>query len=270
MLRWESDTHLIVDDADFAIDAELTPTDVGGGLHVRKTRWMIEQYATLARELDAPNVVELGIYEGGSTALLALLLRPRRLLAVDLTATRVAALDAFIAAHALGETVRPYFGVDQADRARLEAILAGEFGTEPLDLVVDDASHLLDETTASFNVLFPRLRPGGVFVFEDWSWQHFHDDALARALAADETAAKEMMRRLLSGDVAPPSQKPLSRLVLELVLTAAYADHIVAEIVNLRRGWLMVRRGADPLDPLDFDIGRCYGSLGRSLFAQNS
>jgi predicted methyltransferase len=35
-----------------------------------------------------------------------------------------------------------------------------------LDLVVDDTSHL-GPTRASFNTLFPRLRPGGVYVIED-------------------------------------------------------------------------------------------------------
>ena len=39
---------------------------------------------------------------------------------------------------------------------------------EPLDLVIDDASHLYGPTMASFEVLFPRLRPGGLYVIEDW------------------------------------------------------------------------------------------------------
>jgi hypothetical protein len=46
-------------------------------------------------------------------------------------------------------------------------IIATEFGAMPLDLVSDDASHLLRETRASFNALFPRLRSGGEYIIED-------------------------------------------------------------------------------------------------------
>lgn len=39
-----------------------------------------------------------------------------------------------------------------------------------LDLVVDDASHMLSETLSSFEQFFPLLRPGGLYIIEDWSW----------------------------------------------------------------------------------------------------
>ena len=44
------------------------------------------------------------------------------------------------------------------------------FGNRPLDLVMDDASHLGPQTRASFETLFPRLRAGGLYIIEDWSW----------------------------------------------------------------------------------------------------
>ncbi len=68
--------------------------------------------------------------------------------------------------------VSVYYGVNQADTARLAEIVRDEFAGVPLDLVVDDASHLFDETRASFNALFPHLRPGGSYIIEDWSWPH--------------------------------------------------------------------------------------------------
>ena len=45
----------------------------------------------------------------------------------------------YIDQHGAGDVVRPHYGVDQADRATLRAIVEEEFGDEPLDLVVDDA-----------------------------------------------------------------------------------------------------------------------------------
>ena len=55
-----------------------------------------------------------------------------------------------------------------AHTARLAEIVDEAFGDEPLDLVVDDCSHRYKPSRASFNELFPRLRPGGVYVIEDW------------------------------------------------------------------------------------------------------
>ena len=37
---------------------------------------------------------------------------------------------------------------------------------------MDDASHTYEETKASFEFLFPLLRPGGIYVMEDWNWAH--------------------------------------------------------------------------------------------------
>jgi predicted O-methyltransferase YrrM len=271
MVAWSSDTQLELDGAVFV----LAPTDYRSGRDIagrtgaqllRKPRWMVERYEALCRQIRPVNVVELGIYDGGGTAFLALIFRPGRLVAVDISPDRVAPLDDFIEQRGLQDRVHPYFGVDQGDRSRLERIVADEFGSEPLDLVIDDASHLVDPTTASFNLLFPRLRPGGLFVIEDWSWQHYRDEAVAKALMADERLRVELSRRLESGD-ASPSETPLSRLVLELVLTAGYDERIVAEVTSLQRGWVVVRRGPAELDRETFDVSQCYGSLGRSLLA---
>src|SRR6185436_12991366 len=131
MLEWRSDTRLAVDGVDFV----LAPVDVQGArpaidegaLLLRKPRWMVERYAALQSEVDVANVFELGIYEGGSAVLLALMFRPRRLVAIDLETSRGQALHDFLAAHDLSTSVCPYFGVDQADRARLAEIVTDEY-----------------------------------------------------------------------------------------------------------------------------------------------
>ena len=40
-----------------------------------------------------------------------------------------------------------------------------------LDLVIDDASHELHATKASFETLFPLPRSGGWYIIEDWIWE---------------------------------------------------------------------------------------------------
>jgi hypothetical protein len=64
-----------------------------------------------------------------------------------------------------------HFSISQSDREILEQIVRDELADE-LDLVVDDASHTYEGTKASFKFLFPLLRPGGIYVIEDWSWAH--------------------------------------------------------------------------------------------------
>jgi hypothetical protein len=61
--------------------------------------------------------------------------------------------------------------VDQADREALQEIIAREFDG-PVDLVIDDASHIYEPTRASFETLFPRLGRGGLYIIEDWQWSY--------------------------------------------------------------------------------------------------
>ncbi len=270
MLDWKSDSRLSVDGTEFTVSDSwrLGPDAAPGTLLIRKPRWMIERYVALQSSIAAKRVVELGIYEGGGTVLLDRLFVPDRLVAVDLSPTRVDALDRYAADARRERAVHAYFGVDQSDRARLGAILNGEFDG-PLDLVIDDASHLLAETVASFNVLFPRLRPGGLFVVEDWSCQLEEGRAIATTLTTNPEAMAELSRRFEAGERPVAGVAPLARLVTELVLIAGCADEIVAEVMEVRRGWAVVRRGDGELDPTTFDVDECYRSFGGGVLAEN-
>ncbi len=53
---------------------------------------------------------------------------------------------------------------DQGDAEFLDA-MARELG--PFDIVIDDGSHMSHHVIASFNALFPHVRPGGIYVIED-------------------------------------------------------------------------------------------------------
>src|SRR6185436_21011315 len=80
-------------------------------------------------------------------------------------------LDRFIAERGLGDRLQAHYRTDQSDRPALARIMADAFGDEPLDLVIDDASHSLAPTRDSFEALFPLVRPGGRFLIEDWHWE---------------------------------------------------------------------------------------------------
>lgn len=233
------DEHLLLAGAcEFHCDFPLDDIPAGR-IPVMKPRDMVEAYLELVEAMAPRRIVELGIRRGGSTALLAELTSPEKLVAVELAQNPGHALSDYLAARDLGDTVRPYYGVDQADRDRLAAIVDDEFGGEPIDLVIDDASHRYDETLASFETLFPRLRTGGVYVLEDWSWQHVRADKVGGPPSSD----------------AAQSNDPLSRLVIELLLALARrGDGSLLAGLTVSRHWVAVTRaGGECPSPLLLD-----------------
>jgi predicted O-methyltransferase YrrM len=76
-------------------------------------------YLELLADLRPATIVELGVYQGGSCALMALASDPEVLVAIELSDERVPALDGLIAKRGLSERVHVHHGVDQADAATL-------------------------------------------------------------------------------------------------------------------------------------------------------
>jgi SAM-dependent methyltransferase len=208
-----------------------------------KTPEMVEAYSKLGKETAIQNIVDLGIFKGGSAVLFHLLFRPRRLAAVDLSTTRVAALDAYIKEHHAEDSLLPFYGYDQADGRRLQQLIES-----PLDLVVDDASHSYGPSRASFNALFPCVRPGGFYVIEDWGWAHW--DGWPH-LPADYQKSGTLF----------PDQPALTNLIFELVMAAATSPQLIAS-VRLTFNMAIVEKGAMTVEKDTFDIGNYHVSRG--------
>jgi predicted O-methyltransferase YrrM len=213
-----------------------------GRLPIVKERALVERYLALSAELHPSVIVELGIRRGGSTAMLHALNQPEKLVAVELSTDPLPLLDAYITDRGAGAVLRPYFGVDQSDRTRLAAILDDEIGDRPIDLVIDDASHLYAETLSSFETLFPRLRAGGVFVIEDWNFDHLIGDGITEALAADPDLQTGELGQLLAQD----RSTSLTQIAVELVVARASAADTIRE-VTVNEHWIVVERGRAPL-----------------------
>ncbi len=183
---------------------------------IRKRRALVEDYVRVLEEFEGGNIVELGIAQGGSLALLVLVAAPRKVVAMELSPQRIGGLDDLVRARGLDASVRAHYGIDQGDQDRVRQIVADEFGDEPLDLVIDDASHLLGPTRASFDVLFPLLRPGGLFLIEDWNWQHKMAHGFDRA-AADPTSPEALrMRDRLQAAIAAADPALKARFAAQL------------------------------------------------------
>ena len=143
-----------------------------------KGKWTLEQYDEFwARRPDfrADSIVELGIWDGGSTALWFELFQPQKLVAMDLmTRGDSGYFREYVRSRNIESRISTHWGVDQSDAAQVVRIITKEL-PGPLDLVINDASHMYEETKASFELLFPLVRPGGLYIIEDWAWSYFRE-----------------------------------------------------------------------------------------------
>jgi predicted O-methyltransferase YrrM len=252
MLTWTEGEHFIAGETSFQAlrlgTAEHRDPPQEGEFLIFKPRPLVEQYAALVAELRPQRIVELGVRKGGSALFFAELARPERLVAIDRQALMqvIERVSSHATARGLSEVVQIFGGVDQADRSRVAQIVEEQFEGSPLDLVVDDCSHLYDPTRASFNELFPRLRPGGRYVIEDWRWAHPPLDSGHR-------------ERVLY-----PDQVPLTRLLFEIALGIPAVPGLISEIsINLRVA--VVTRGDAQVDRGAFEISEYAKPTGQTL-----
>jgi hypothetical protein len=80
-----------------------------------KTPEMVSSYYRLGQKTRIERLVDVGIFKGGSAVLVHELFKPRRLLALDISAKREPALDAYIEAHSASETLYPLYECDHGE-----------------------------------------------------------------------------------------------------------------------------------------------------------
>jgi len=248
-LEWTDENTFVLGGASF----KTTPPEVfvdRGGLEmgeadflVAKPRPLIERYIALIEQLSPERIVELGSFQGGSTALLLELAQPQMLVSVDRLSMRKGVVERHAARRGFADVVRIHGGVDQSDRERLAEIATDDFGDELLDLVIDDCSHEYEPSRASFNELFPRLRPGGIYVIEDWPW-----------VAPDESGERNEGH----GRVA------LMRLLFEAIVSIPYLTRSIDQLL-IERDAAFITRGSAELKPGEFEIGTDLSLCGSDL-----
>jgi predicted O-methyltransferase YrrM len=218
---------------------------------------ILDAYVDLLGESDGRTMVELGIYAGGSTALAVLLGNLKRLIAVDLSEPELA-LEQFLDDRDLRRSVHTHYRLDQSDRVELLARVQADLGGDSIDIVIDDASHLLPETWASFETLFPLLRPGGRYIIEDWCTSAVAVQALVELLD-DEDAATTALRdghwlfnSTLNGSLISSSMSAALRALVQGDSRLAARARAVVDRHSL---------------PLDLPIRRNLASIGADLVA---
>jgi hypothetical protein len=198
VIEWTSDNAFRIGAVEFAY-AGVLPFGADGPLQIGKPRPLVEAYERLLAPFESPRIVELGSWQGGSTALFALIAKPAKLVAIDLLTQPLDRLDAVVAAQGLEDVVRCHAGVDQADSAQLASIVDDDMHGEPIDVVIDDASHWGPPTRSAFEVLFPRMAPGGLYVIENWTWELAMGGFLARYATADVLADPDRFGAFVDG-----------------------------------------------------------------------
>ncbi|MBP0464533.1 class I SAM-dependent methyltransferase [Roseomonas sp. PWR1] len=103
----------------------------------------------------SPVMLEIGVFGGGSLAMWKAYLGPgARLVGID--------IDPACKAHE-AEGIEIFTG-SQDDPALIAAVLEKY---PAIDIVLDDGSHRMEHLRASFELLYPRLAPDGLYLLED-------------------------------------------------------------------------------------------------------
>lgn len=194
-------------------------------LILHKTKHLLDQfyeYFKTREGLRPRRVLELGIWDGGSIILWHELFGPDKHVAIDLqNRTDNAYFRRYVQSKGLSDVIRTYWDTDQTDGEALRGIVHRDFGGS-IDLVVDDASHMYQETRTSFEILFPFLPPGGIYLIEDWAWGHWD--------------------KFIDPSHPWYGKEPLTRLISEL-LEATGSSHELVGSVTVFQGFAAVERG---------------------------
>jgi predicted O-methyltransferase YrrM len=238
-LTWHDDHEFSVEEVRFRADPTTRFTSERNRFCLLKRPDLVKRYIELLADREPRHIVELGVFQGGSTALTALVARPAVMLAVESTTDEIKPLTRLLDGHGF-DGVRVAYGRSQDDAELLQSDIAERMGGV-VDLVIDDASHDLTITRRSFEILFPLIRPGGCYVIEDWAWAH------------------------VGYGLHRPDAVPLSVLVFELVLAAGGKPEVISHI-HIDRDWAVIERG--PADLADgVRVGELYAARGRDLIA---
>lgn len=230
-----------------------------GSLFMAKSSILIRQYMALVRERKPKNIVEIGVHRGGSAAFVYLLAKPTKMLALELNKNRIEKLDHFIEVEKAQDILRVEYGVDQDDSTRVRELAAEHIGPgRSIDLVLDDASHLLGPTRSSFETLFPYISPGGSYIVEDYAAAHLVGSLfLEDAVNGSEPAQK--IFRVGMKESTTEDLLPCHILAVEAMLAAMVDQGIVRKVVANKQ-WLRIIRGHKDIEnPEEFDLRALAG-----------
>ena len=239
----EQDTTLRIRDIELRFRAGIhrPPPSSDDIIYVHKPASFVAAMDEALGRVRPRRMIEIGILDGGSAIYWQHRYNLKRLAAFDIL-PEAPLLTRYLARNKLDETVRVHLGVAQTDRDRMRAAIERDFCAEPVDAVVDDASHQYAATKAAFETAFPYLRAGGVYIIEDWAWGHAHN--------------------------WPPEawidQPLMSPLLCELMLVCGHRSGVIDK-VEIDHRFAVIWRGAAELAKDRFRLSEHYIGRGFSV-----
>jgi len=175
-----------------------------------KDRKFLELYEKILDD-QPKRILEIGFFQAGMPLFLADTINPEKIVAID-QVTDIESLNEVIEMCGWSNSIKLYGGVDQGDSEAIRTILNGEFGDEPLDLIIDDCSHTYDLSKSVFEATFGYLKPGGKYILEDWGWAHWN-------------------HKLWQSDESPYKRQPaLTNLIFESIMALGSAPEIISRV----------------------------------------
>ena len=243
-ITWLSEDSFVIDAVTFSFleppwDSQRSTED---HFVLLKTKFHLDSYAQYVQASAVNSILELGIYQGGSTVLFDKLYAPAKLLAIDISQEPTVPLESYVADDAKSHRIRTVYNMNQGS-PELRKIAETEF-PDGIDLVVDDASHLYQQTKLSFNMLFPLVNPGKYYIIEDWAWAHS------------------------AGDYQEPdgqwaAEPALTNLVFELLMLLG-TERAGVQSIAANPAMIVIQRSIDAPEA-GFDVSERYVSRGKKL-----
>lgn len=205
-----------------------------------KIKSLIDQYAKFwaTREDVSPrNIFEIGLWDGGSLVFWFECFHPEKHVGIDILQREDGPyFTQYLASKGINEQIVTYWNTSQTDSEQLRKIIKVEFGGS-LDLVIDDASHMYAATKTSFEILFPLLRPGGLYIIEDWAWAHWKEFQHPTHPWAKERA--------------------LTDLIVELIEATGSSTDIISNMA-IYQGFTVIERGTNTdIEKQNFSVNEC-------------
>lgn len=246
-LQWLSSDTFRIKDYLFQsshFGAERKDAEAIGAFWIMKNPELLALYYDWVVPLAPQNVVEVGVAGGGAAALLMEWFQPAKLCLVDIEDVTTPNFKSYLKTET-AKNIHCFLDVDQSNKTRLEQVMKSQFLGEKLDLVIDDASHLYEPALATFETLFPKLRPNGVYIIEDWGWSHWPGD-------------------YWQGAEAPwRNRVGLSNLVFQCIMASASKPSWISKVVATQAG-VVVFRGPDEI-PDQSPIEHYYLNRGKKF-----
>jgi predicted O-methyltransferase YrrM len=188
-------------------------------------------------------MLEIGVAQGGSAFLYTSLLNLSKYVGLDIRREDSKVFTLLKEKYG-PDRVKLYYQTSQTDKPRIAQICHNEFGGR-CDVVIDNGSHEYEASLQTVEVALPHLRPGGLYIVEDWGWAHWQGD--------------KWQDRKKGYNLDKPA---LSNLVFELIMLCASRPDILSYGV-IEKGFAVFQRGTSELDWRKFKLKESYFTQGR-------